>query len=299
MRQTTQTTIAENGIQRNITKAEANGIFATKTELAANKVYDLIIKTQEEFEEFYAQLDAGTFTGHSVLFVGDGGNLQFTRNDGGCLALPPTLTCVDGINNAIIKITVTNETPRYSGVTPSAIIYKSKNEDTQYSMSNLKLILVANVSAYGIALCKNLINVECEASGYSIPAVFYLCINLVNCVGTATNSANTSSYVFVLCKYLINCTATARDGYSRAFNECETLVNCYGRAISNTSAVAFYKCVQLSNCMADGYGINSGTNGICYAGCSYCNGCKIYSRTSGQTSWTGTNTKRDDDSCDL
>ena len=43
MRQTTQTTIAENGIQRNITKADADERYYFKYD-------DLIIKTQEEFD---------------------------------------------------------------------------------------------------------------------------------------------------------------------------------------------------------------------------------------------------------
>lgn len=225
------------------------------------KDYDLKIRSQAEFVSFYESLDNGTCTAHSVLFVGDGGSLVFTRQDGKGLKLPQTLYRLDGTNNA--KIEVLNHTDSVSG----AIRYNTKPTTDNYSISNLTVICrsVGDYSGMGIVNARNIIN--CVVSGYRLGSGLWNCDNIINtqAFGYGEVNAQTSSG-FLECKNIVNCEASAEsiNGYAWSYYKCENIINSKAFAvtgfqecknISNShtySTTGFRTCENISNCIING-----------------------------------------------
>lgn len=309
------------------TTARIEADSALREAVANVQAYDLTIRTQEEFEAWYATLDAGTCEAHSVLLVGDGGTLKFTRSDGYGLKLPETLYQLDGINNAIIEITNKeyNETTNLA-----AIWYNSQPTDTLHSISNLyvsckaiagaasvgfynciqltncSVVVLGTGTTVGVhqlkafSTCKNLTNCYGEAknAGYGGDvAGFYKCTNLLNCsINTdKTNIGNVTVYGFQSCAYLCNCISNAQSPgrIAYGFYSCSQLSNCYGIG-EGYNGYSFYNCYRVTNCVAT----YSGSQSAGFYNCSYCSSCM---RSSGTVSkiWDGTITKRDDQSCEL
>ena len=298
-------------------------ITSNATSINGLVMYDLIIRTQEEFEAFYATLDDGTCTASSVLFVGDGGTLEFTRSDGLGLHLPVTLKRLDGINSA--TITITNFSYNYS-TNKGAIWYTTKPDQYDYCINNLKCNYTFGATSYipgfyncyqltnctvsgtctmgyggyGFQNCKRLMN--CTSSmtgGNSNGSGFYGCNHLTNCSG---DYSGTSATAFNQCYYLTNCigTGTGSNSNGRGFYFCYYLTNCIGTG-TGTQGRGFDTCKQLTNCSGKGITNNAGTSnyyGYSFYGCSYLSSCTS-SGTSTTAIWGGTNTYRDDDSCKL
>ena len=241
----------------------------------------LTIRTQADFEAFYKTLDNNTCKANSVLFIGDGGTLKFTRSDGKGLQLPPTLYQVNGINNAIIEIVDFQFEVK---VNQAGVWYNDTLQvnDGKYSISNLTVNCTGgggNINTYGFSNCAQLTNCKSITAGGSAAEVGFLnCDKLVNCessVGSSTNS------------------------YGRGFYTCTQLINCKGSGTGSFAGYGFSNCTQLTNCAGNGVS-NTGNNGYSFYTCAYCSSCiKIAKSSPTSGIWGGTNTKRDDDSCEI
>jgi hypothetical protein len=375
--------VGKNGVMGNILNKYPTNVVAGLNGVnlkgeAAGLGYDLIITSQAEFEEWCTALDAGTCEAHSVLLVGDGGTLEFTRSDGKGLCLPKTLYQVDGINKAKIKVSNFQFSPSYAtNANAAAIFYKNALDVTSkvYAINNLEvwcLSSLANMNGSSRAFsrcvnlyncigivrttgggsnlcafdnCDNLINCSAESIHYGYyycnyltncngknGGKYYYCHYLNNCEGQAAN------YVFQKCELLTNCvgiidTNNNSGTYIYAFEGCYSLVNCIVKkesGVANNLLCGFGNCTQLANCVADAdnYGAGSESeaygfyncqhlvncegraraskSGYVFYNCKYCSTCKSIKITLNGSMWDtttaiwgGTNTKRDDDSCEI
>ena len=205
--------------------------------------YDLEIKTQAEFETFYAMLDAGTCTAESVLLFGNNG--AFTRKDGKGLKLPATLYRLDGINNATIEVIQFN----YNETTNEAAVwYETLPVDGKHSISNITVTCEGRtnatsngMNAYGFCNCVNLTNCSSIAIGHYYNAQFpngtlangygfYNCAQLSNCVGTGIGGG----------KQLI------LSGKGYGFGKCSYCANCKSGEMASTSGTFSFDCTYVS-----------------------------------------------------
>lgn len=277
--------------------------------------YDLTISNQSEFEAFYNSLDAGTCTAKSVVFVGDGGNLEFTRSDGKGLHIPSTLKRLDGINGAKISVTnlATNSTNN-----KGAIWYDDTPIDSDYCINNLIVSCSSNSVSYSFVNCFQLYNcksltgtgysycnrlVNCDAVGKT---GFSNCECLVNCYAECLKPLVTHPVGFSYCNSLTNCKAnvssmdiTGLGSFSaNGFQYCYNLNNCVCDSTSMAgSSRGFLTCTHLSNCYGKAQTTNGGSAYV-YDSCSFISssGGTIVNNPSSSI-WTGTNSRRDDDSC--
>lgn len=91
-----------------------------------------------------------------------------------------------------------------------------------------------------------------------------------------------------------DCYAEVSGTYSSAFVGCSRLINCIGYG-GGDHGVGFENCSQLINCNAIGTGT---VEGYGFLNCLYTNGCRKDGACT-TSLWVGTNTFRDDQSCDL
>lgn len=199
------------------------------------QIYDLVIKTQEEFEAFYTSLDNGTCTAKSVLLVGDGELTPFMRSDGKGLKLPMSLFSLHGINGALILISDF----QYSETNKACIWY----EEPVWDVANL-------YSIKGIMLMAN--------SG-SITFGFSNCFNLDRCLVLCTGGNANACYHN--CHFISNCFALSEGETAYAFHGCSCISNCMCNLYATNTNVNFKECSYISNCQTNG--------GDKYENCSY------------------------------
>lgn len=234
-----------------------NGVVISQQDSLANKInqvlantggYDLKIRTQGEFEAFCQSIEDGTCTATSVLFVGDGGNLKFSKIGGYGLWLPTTLKRIDGINNAIIYAT-NNSVDNYHSA--YVLSYKDKPTTDGYSISNLTIISEKGESSRPLNALGSFVNminchVEVDLANFSMGIVN--CDNLVNCslIGNSSGGAYQGYYN---CSNLVNCSVNA----GVRFVSCQNLVNCIITGTDNPENFgAFYQCKNVSStCMGN------------------------------------------------
>lgn len=219
------------------------------------KTYDLIIRTQAEFNSFTNSIVGGTCTAKSVLFVGDGGTLVFKYTGTAKLTLPQTLRVLDGINNAIITMTsVSNSrnssTSGHHSAYAIGYAYKSRPQDYKYRVSNITFNITSTSGIYATAISRltNLYNVTLNYtntySNNNFVDGFYDCENLMNCVSNVTHTLTSTS---------VSTNSTS------GFNYCKNLINCYSNVVtnatndttpldSNTNTFGFRQCEGLVNC---------------------------------------------------
>ncbi len=270
--------VGKNGVMGNILNKYPTNVVAGLNGVnlkgeAAGSGYDLIITSQAEFEEWCTALDAGTCEAHSVLLVGDGGTLEFTRSDGKGLCLPKTLYQVDGINKAKIKVSNFQFSPSYAtNANAAAIFYKNALDVTSkvYAINNLEVWCLSslanmNGSSRAFSRCVNLYNcigIVRTTGGGSNLCAFDNCDNLINC------SAESIHYGYYYCNYLTNCNGKNGGKYyychylnncegqaaNYVFQKCELLTNCVGIIDTNNNSGTyihtFSECYALTNCIA-------------------------------------------------
>jgi hypothetical protein len=235
----------------------ANGVVLPQNDGLASKInqiladkggYDLKIRTQGEFEAFCQSIEDGTCTATSVLFVGDGGNLKFSKIGGYGLWLPTTLKRIDGINNAIIYAT-NNSVDNYHSA--YVLSYKDKPTTDGYSISNLTIISEKGESSRPLNALGSFVNVinchvEVDLANFSMGIVN--CDNLVNC-SVIGNSSGGAYQGYYNCSNLVNCSVNA----GVRFVYCQNLVNCIITGTDNPENFgAFYQCKNVSStCMGN------------------------------------------------
>ena len=274
---------ASSGVISNVSKS-------IKT-ISYSKIFDVIVKTQAEFEALIAS--PTWFDAKSVAFIGDGGTLEFelsTINNNGIL-IPENVYTIQGFNNAVIV--VDNNDFIKPALYYDTLIERSTIKDItiighcRYGFSNCKNLincisilpnregLVYTSSGYGFSNCKNLINCISNIEGqytnsYNLAYGFYNCINIVNCY---SNCIGTDTGVgFYDCTGVLNSEGIGNGGsigYSAGFRGCLQVSNCIGTGVGfgngALEAFGFTGCSQINNCVAKG----TGTTGYGYNGCSY------------------------------
>jgi hypothetical protein len=221
------------------------------------KLYDIVIKTQAEFDDLLAS--PSWFGANSVAFVGNGGSSSFklsTPNNQG-VRIGGFTKEIAGFNNAIIEV----ENFKYDNTLENAALwYEIKPTTTDYSIKNLTIKCSSNTEdtnrCYAVQKCINLYNVYAyayKANETSIPTAygFRNCDNLVNCYSYANSyrsGFNSNGVAYSSCNNLINCKGKVEyvsGSDTRIFNLCSQLVNCY--AENPLGTIAFYNCSYGSN----------------------------------------------------
>ena len=216
-----------------------------KPDISPN-LYDLIITSQTEFESFCSSINNSTCTAASVLFVGDGGNLEFTKSDGTGIQLPTTLKIISGINNAIINL---------GSISTNGLYYETRPTSDDYSINNITIKCSSSTAGNDtvISNCINLTNVTALSIGAVAtlcPSAFKNCYYLNYCIA---NGAAMSAYDN--CRYLHDCRGTSTGSYasSDTYSFCTYLDGCYG----DSNASTYYYCTNLVGCRS-----NSGYRGF-------------------------------------
>lgn len=216
-----------------------------KPDISPN-LYDLIITSQTEFESFCSSISNSTCTAASVLFIGDGGDLEFTKSDGTGIQLPTTLKLISGINNAIINL---------GSISTNGLYYETRPTSNDYSINNITIKCSSSTAGNDavISNCINLTNVTALSIGSVAtlcPSAFKNCYYLNYCIA---NGAAMSAYDN--CRYLHNCRGTSTGSYasSDTYSFCTYLDGCYG----DSNASTYYYCTNLVGCRS-----NSGYRGF-------------------------------------
>lgn len=216
-----------------------------KPDISPN-LYDLIITSQTEFESFCSSISNSTCTAASVLFVGDGGDLEYTKSDGTGIQLPTTLKIISGINNAIINL---------GSISTNGLYYETRPTSDDYSINNITIRCSSSTAGNDavISNCINLTNVTALSIGSVAtlcPSAFKNCYYLNYCIA---NGAAMSAYDN--CRYLHDCRGTSTGSYasSDTYSFCTYLDGCYG----DSNASTYYNCTNLVGCRS-----NSGYRGF-------------------------------------
>ena len=216
-----------------------------KPDISPN-LYDLIITNQTEFESFCSSINNSTCTATSVLFIGDGGDLEFTKSDGTGIQLPATLKIISGINNAIINL---------GSISTNGLYYETRPTSDDYSINNITIKCSSSTAGNDavISNCINLTNVTALSIGSVAtlcPSAFKNCYYLNYCIA---NGAAMSAYDN--CRYLHDCRGTSTGSYasSDTYSFCTYLDGCYG----DSNASTYYYCTNLVGCRS-----NSGYRGF-------------------------------------
>ncbi len=234
--------------------------------------YDVTITTQSEFETLMA---SSTWLGaKSVLFMGNGGTLEFTISSGAGVLIPSTVTQISGVNSAIIKVSGFDSSVAYAN--RFGVYYSEAPSDFDYSISNLYVKL--NTYGTAFANCYNMNNCKVESSSTYQTTAFKNCTKLSNCEGDGYGQDYSTGIVFHQCNQLTNCKATAYPGWdaSIGFYYCNDILNCKADTYSSyTDSSGFWYCNRLTNCEATSYNNESdGGSGKAFYECSCVSNCK-------------------------
>lgn len=209
--------------------------------------YDLIIRTQNDFDDFCNNLTNGTCTARSVLFVGDGGTLEFVKADGLTIDLLFTnVKKISGIKNAIINIQAEGK---------SSIIGLRAEAD----VDNITLKITGARLIIGFAKFTSATNLtfigECSDTNSGPCIGFQQCNNIINCLADCTSP---TSYVhsYKACTNIINSKGVISSPLSRnnigsltcAFYDSTNLSNVEAIINEDTpNAYGFFYCENISN----------------------------------------------------
>ena len=313
MRQTTQTTIAENGIQRNITKAEADERYDFNS-------YDLIIKTQEEFDEWLANITeyktvailSGTYNIDKIQRNGYQINFNVELIHG--IGMPKIIANIDANSKNLFNCasnaacTIENLQITVHGGDGFSSIRVLNNF---YKVSNVVINFENSVMSYGFRNCIHVSDCQVIANNTVFSGICYnSCGLLNNCtvnVEQITDStANDVSVTgFNYCTFVLNCdisivakqcmginnsdgiincfvviSSTIDNSVLRGFYNSKFLTNCQvGIAseitdVSNQVVYGFYNCTKISNCNVDARFKVTKNMGWAYYSCSWLNGCE-------------------------
>ncbi len=237
--------------------------------------YDVVIRTQDEFETL---ISSSTWFGvKSVAFVGNGGDLKFTRSDGSGVFVPNNVTRIEGYANATIS--VANFV--YNNATNPGAVWRNAAAADSITISELMIECNSTTTtSNGFVNCNKLTNCtsNCTSTSTSTTSIytygFVNCDYLTNCIAITSTSVTTQtsssvhySYGFNNCDYLTNCTSTptctciSGYAYANGFVNCNKLTNCTSNCTSTSTPIyGFNGCTKVSYCTSP-QGFNN-----CYAG---------------------------------
>ena len=233
-------------------------------------VYDVVIKTQEEFDALIA--DSTWFGAQSVLF--DGKSVAFEAHQS--ISVPENVRIIDGTNNARLYFYANASAPYNRCLSPAN---SWNNNVGAFGTCRLANLTIAAVSAgtvissfrnvqncvilmmctgnsladvpVAVRACQNISNCMIQiqyAEGVTVQECrgFYACDDLENC---RVDFTGTSGTCYGGCVRLTNCSVATSDGVY-AFENCKMLTNCSQLTIAPgiTERAVFMSCVGLSAC---------------------------------------------------
>lgn len=211
--------------------------------ITSDKIYDVIIRTQQEFDALIASptwLDA-----KSVLFVGDGGTLIFLKDDGKGICVPSTVKRISAINLAIINVM------NFDPSNIAAFYYDNLPASNDTYIEHIKLVVhgVTGGTVTGFHHCTIMRGCTCNVLAYGEEAsAFNACSNIESCIGIVTGTGK--QYGFINCSR-IN-TSTALVNLSKDLTNC-CFYGCAGieSGDAGTGDIGFRGCTHLSNCVSN------------------------------------------------
>ena len=209
--------------------------------------YDLIIRTQNDFDDFCNSVTNGTCTARSVLFVGDGGTFEFVKADGLAIDLLSTnIKKISGIKNAIINIQAEGKTSIY-GLRAEADVdnITLKITGARIIIGFAKLTSATNLTFIGQSSDTN--SGPCNG--------FQQCNNIINCYAHCT-SPTSYAHGYSNCTNIVNSKAVISTPLSK--NSTGSMSSPFGSStnLSNVEAIinedtvnayGFFNCENISN----------------------------------------------------
>ncbi len=227
-----------------IVDLERLGVFKGKLDeiIISGSVYDVVIRTQEQFDELIASED--WLGASSVCFVGDGGDLIFASPTD--FIIPNSVYTIKGICAATIGNTLkysARVTEQYSidGIT----IKGSDGFRNCYNLTNCNSILNNSSTAYGFTYCTNISQCKAHVIG-----------------GTGSRSCVDSDTIS-------NCNfyTEVNEGVCYGVIRCSNVANCQVAVyIPNATGVGLYDCTNVSSVgvkiQGDSFGVTGIMNGV-------------------------------------
>lgn len=196
-------------------------------------IYDLVIRTQEEFDAWCTTLDNGTCEARSVLLVGDGGYTPFVKENGKGLKLPNHLKTLCGINMPIIMIMNFN-----SSLSSAGIYRESSSSIVGEKIENITLGMSSSTDCYHFKYLSGIKNCAIMSgqtndllTDGTMQVGFIGCTNIDSCL-TLLLSNNGGVSSFINCQTISNCTTTNGDmgsGTAISYSGCTNIVNAIDR----------------------------------------------------------------------
>lgn len=164
------------------------------------QVYDLIIRTQDEFEAMVAS--PTWFDAVSVALVGNGGGLLFTKQTG--MKIPSTVKQIHGFNRATISVTgflQDADNPGAIWVASKCDIQDIEITCSALSANDIRVIYVNGNSTVNLTNCT--IGGSCYGANYSIYATNST-INVTNCTMSGSSSSGGYNVIYTGANGVIN-----------------------------------------------------------------------------------------------
>ena len=290
--------------------------------------FDLIIRTQEEFEELISS--PNWLGAKSIAFIGNGGDFKFTHSGAG-LVVPNSVFQIEGFNNAIIfnKAIEYARTSSFEDIAELSYFFGSFSDypdelRRKHTIKNINLeIMVSSSSSttnkeiLGFKGCYNMYNCRVDIRDYDKTTETGAYINI--------NKISPSSAGFEGCLYINNCSSKiiscrGGTGYDVCsyINNSDSNIQSYGGDTGERHiGKGFYGCQYLNGCICEVsignfpsvlevYGFNQ---------CSYLTNCYVSSLAGGDDAyyniqyaslcrkvrgqWSGINSKIDPNTCDV
>ena len=276
-----------------------NADTALQSALALRKSYDLVVDSNETLLEWANCTDGSmksvlvksgeyTLDGKEINLVNAGTKFVFAE-DGNKINVTNYLRGIGATEDYGAVIVGLNVEVSYNGDEECFAFYRGM------ICYNCTGTCTGNRESYGFSNCTCS---NCTGTGISIgyrTGYGFSNCTCSNCTGFS--NGNSRGYGFYNCT-CSNCTGTDTsygDGYG--FSNC-TCSNCTGSSTSTgyptVTGYGFYNCT-CSNCIGTGTGSSKGYG---FYNCSYCSSCRAGKKASTTSTWGGTNTYIDSDSCD-
>ena len=240
-------------------------------------------------------LSEGTFYITTNIVVASNVNISGQGNATILRRMSASLAQVIQVNNAVVNFKLSNFTIDGNGgtYTPTnayGINCTNNTSNTGSIYDSIQSTGHTNAGggtiSYAFNNCVNMTNCigTATAATASNAGGFWNCNNLVNCVGTGNGTGTSSGYGFYGCNYLTNCTgigtASAVSAWGAGMSNCNYITNSTGKGTNNSASgygTGFAWSNSLTNCFATG--ISSAGNGTAYINCTNV----FYCQSSGST----------------
>lgn len=224
---------------------EAPAVAASKTYVDKHSSYDVIIRTQEEFEALLASPDwLGV---KSAAFKG-----TFVKNGDG-ITVPAGVRTIAGLDGAVICVNDYAGEPlqgAFGYAAPASVGTSVRDLTVKVNGAPHKL----NVFRY----CRDLRNcraILCRAAGGS--AGYGECEGLYGCTAETEENEGYNAVGFQNCRVLERCKVRIAGEACDGYRDSEELYACESRITSNNTANGFNRCKKVRRCVSEAKGRNA------------------------------------------